>query len=265
MNGGNLYFKRLIILTALFGTLIFTCGFRIKARSIYPTEVRRDDVQIVKQEEYEEESLENDTVSQEPERNERPEETTAYSTPSEVVEDNGADIFLVGDSRTVYACVDTKDKRANWLAACGTSYEYFTSHYIPILDAADLNGKKIVILYGVNDIGYYGKETACANWIGFYKTRAQEWIKRGAEVYACSVLGFNYRAVSNGTGLSHSDLLRMNTNVDEYNSLVESLLPSNIGYIRIGFSTEEPLRDGVHYSVEEDFRIYGGIIDHLSR
>ena len=265
MKRGTLWLKKPVILITLFSVVLFTCGFDFKVKSIYPTPTPRNDERNISGEE---QTSEEEYVREDPdisEENVRTVEEDAISVPSEVIEDNGANIYLVGDSRTVYAWVDLKDQRANWLAACGTSYSHFAQNYIPILDGADLSGRKIVILFGVNDIGYYGKETAIANWIGFYKTKAQEWIKRGASVYACSVLGFNYRAEYNGSGCSRSDIVRMNQNVDEYNALMESLLPSNINYLRLGFSTEEPLRDGVHYSFEEDRRIYGGIIDMLAQ
>ena len=264
MVRGALLFKRIVFFITLFSVVLFTCGFGFRVKSIYPTPVPRNEDRNAAEEDpaSEEEDPKEELPASE---NVITSVTDVTAVPSEVIEDNGADIYLVGDSRTVYACVDTGDKRANWLAACGTGYSHFAERYLPILDGADLNGKKIVILFGVNDIGYYGKEAACANWIDFYNGKAQEWIRRGASVYACSVLGFNYRAEYNGSGCSYQDIIRMNQNVDEYNSLMESLLPSNIGYIRLGFSTPEPLRDGVHYSVEEDLRIYGGIIGQLTR
>lgn len=263
MKRKNFYFKKPVIFITLFCVFLFTCGFDFKVKSIYPTAVPRNNDQDDSLEEMPEEDFREGPVTSE--EYERTADTIESAVPSEVIEDNGADIYLVGDSRTVYAWADTRDQRANWMAACGTSYSHFADHYLPLLDGTDLNDRKIVILFGVNDIGYYGKEAACANWIGFYNTKAQEWIKRGASVYACSVLGFNYRAEYNGSGCSYSDIVRMNCNVDEYNALMESLLPSNIGYIRLGFSTAEPLRDGVHYSAEEDRRIYGGIIDMLAQ
>ncbi len=180
----------------------------------------------------------------------------------EVIEEHGSDIYLVGDSRTLYGYMDTLDTRANWYAACGTSYPYFAQNYIPRLDKKNLRGKKIVILYGINDISYYGKETACLSWISFYNTKAQEWIARGAEVYACSVLGYDYSSLTS-PGVTAGRVLEMNKNVEAYNKLIETMLPYNIRYIRLHYSTVSPLRDGVHYTPAEDRLLYQGLINYL--
>ena len=256
----------------LFSVLLFTCGFKIKVKTVYPEEEQKASSEET--EVFQDNSLLSVPVPEAPkdisiggsyyEYGEVSPEVIAPAVLPEIIEDNGADIFLVGDSRTVYGYMDTLDERANWLAACGTSYPYFIEHYISIIDKADLKGKKIVILYGVNDISYYGKENACLNWINFYNSKAQEWIRKGASVYACSVLGFNYRSLANKSICTYTDISTMNKAVDSYNALIESMLPANIGYIKLHYTTDEPLRDGVHYSVKEDAYIYEGIINYLS-
>ncbi len=264
MKRGNIFLKKFCITAALTAVFLFTSGFKVT--SIYPTAEERKNVAGEETEMPAEEAEDVSIPLNEGDHQNSgvmPADALQGVLP-EVIQDNGADIYLVGDSRTVYAYTDLPDTRANWLAACGTSYPYFIEHYVPILDRADLRGKKIVILYGVNDISCFGKEIACQNWIDFYNNKAQEWIDKGAKVYACSVMGFNYRSIPDESTSGFSDIIVMNRNVDDYNAMVESMLPVNIGYIRLKFSTDEPLRDGVHYSTEEDIRIYGGIIDYLS-
>ncbi|MBQ7564080.1 MAG: hypothetical protein IJT16_08825 [Lachnospiraceae bacterium] len=182
--------------------------------------------------------------------------------PSEVRELYGSDIYLVGDSRTVYGFMDTLDQRVNWLAACGSSYPYFNDYYVPILDRTNLKGKKIVILYGINDISYYGKGPACLTWIGFYNSKAQEWIAKGAQVYACSVIGFDYDSLPEGRN-TKSEIESKNKDVEDFNALLESMLPANVGFIKLHLSTETPMRDGVHYSRGEDVVLYEGLINYL--
>ena len=183
-------------------------------------------------------------------------------TPAEIRELYGSDIYLVGDSRTVYGFMDTLDTRVNWLAASGTSYPYFNEYYVPVLDKTNLRGKKIVILYGINDIAYFGKGPACLTWVNFYNTKAQDWIARGAQVYACSVIGFDYDSLPEGR--SSQDVIESrNKDVEDYNALLESMLPANIGYIKLHLSTEDPMRDGVHYSRGEDVVLYEGLINYL--
>ncbi len=274
MRRGSLFLlRRLFLFVLLFSVLTGTCGFKIKVTTVYGDATSDEAVADGAEEAVinEELALEEPVFEQGniEEGNYRtglsyPEDMAPSVVLPEIIEDNGSDIFLIGDSRTVYAYMDLPDPRANWLAACGTSYPYFVEHYLPIVDRADLNGKKIVILYGVNDIFLYGKETAAANWLNFYNTTVQKWIGRGAQVYACSVLGFDYMTLQGSDSCTYSQVQSMNKTVDEYNILIQSLLPANVGYIRLHPSTDRPFRDGVHYSEGENRYIYKGIIDRLS-
>lgn len=288
--------RRLLLFTACFSALFFMCGAKIKVSSTYPDASQRnarkegsqtketllkeeEEREVQKAEEndiiepsddVEEEDwtyrkpMEQEDVSSDDYENIAQEQIAPVVLP-EIIEDNGSSLFLVGDSRTVYGYMDTNDERANWLAACGSSYPYFMEHYVPILDHSNLRGAKIVILYGINDVSYYGKDAAAMNWLSFYQTKAQDWIAAGATVYVCSVPGFDYAGLDNGTVCTPADIARMNQAVAEYNALMESSLPSNIGYIRLHYSTPNPLRDGVHYSVAEDRVFYEGIIDYFEK
>lgn len=178
----------------------------------------------------------------------------------EVRKDNGSTIFLVGDSRTVTGYQDTHDPRVNWLGTCGSDYNYFRENYLPLISAEPLAGKKIVILYGVNDATRYGAVQATSNWINFYNTTAQVWINRGATVIVGTVppVGEDLATLAIG-----ADIDAMNKTIAEYNALIISQLPSNIKPIYIGYSTKKPLRDGVHYSYEEDLVLYPDLITRL--
>ena len=279
MKRGMAYLKKLLFVSVFFSILLFTCGFvRIKVRSVYPEEIKKEEKAEESLKEETEGSVfrdqESPAVSEKDDSGYVPSggyygygdftpELIAPAVLPEIIEDNGADIFLVGDSRTVYAYMDTCDERANWLAACGSSYPYFVERYLPLLDRTNLRGKKIVILYGINDVSYYGKEAAMAGWLEFYNGKAQDWIRRGAAVYACSVLGFDYSSLRDKSVCSYADIINMNRAVEDYNTMMEAALPSNIGYIKLHYTTDKPLRDGVHYSYAEDRNIYEGIINYL--
>ena len=283
IRGRSILLGRVLPSMALFAVLFFTCGFDMPADSTTITEtvyingqpvetttydgstndvisheeivVYNDQGQEI-QDPWEEPAVEivEETVTVEPE--------IPVLAPAEVRELHGSDIYLVGDSRTVYGFMDTLDTRVNWLAASGTSYPYFNEYYVPVLDKTNLRGKKIVILYGINDIAYFGKGPACLTWVNFYNTKAQDWIARGAQVYACSVIGFDYDSLPEGR--SSQDVIESrNKDVEDYNALLESMLPANIGYIKLHLSTEDPMRDGVHYSRGEDVVLYEGLINYL--
>ena len=178
----------------------------------------------------------------------------------EIRKDNGSNIILVGDSRTVTGFQDTHDKRVSWIATCGSDFYYFKDNYLPMLNNEPLAGKKIVILYGVNDATRYGAINAAANWINFYNTTAQDWINRGATIIVGTVppVGEDLQTYALGANIP-----AMNQTIADYNNLIISQIPSNIKTIYIGYSTPAPLRDGVHYSFEEDVILYDGLIRRL--
>ena len=177
----------------------------------------------------------------------------------EVVEFNNSNVYLIGDSRTYLGHEETKDTRVNWLACSGTCYDYFNAVYVPMLDSMDLTGKKIVILYGVNDVMGYGAELAAANWLNFYQTKAQEWILRGAEISVCSTLGI-------GPGITIDfptlDVTAKNQEIERYNNLIKAGIPANIRFKTINVNdSRDPFKDGIHYKPAVSRKLYTTLIN----
>lgn len=188
-----------------------------------------------------------------------------YDNYMNVSIDNGSNVILVGDSRTVNGAHDTLDKRVNWLACAGTKYDVFEQVYMPMLDSADLNGKTIVIMYGINDLMKDGVDAALLHWSNFYNRQAQSWIRRGATVKTTSVPGIDY-----GICFFYPDLIteqavdEFNEKVDRYNSELRASLPGNVEFIPIHTFTENPYVDGLHYSKTDSQMIYTSLINRLS-
>lgn len=174
--------------------------------------------------------------------------------------DNMANIYLVGDSRTYLGYKDTQDNRANWLATPGVGYSYFKNYFEPYLNGKVLSGKKVVILFGINDIIGFGPNVSAAEWLDFFSTTAQTWIAGGASVYMCSVPGVTNDILNI---LPDTDVAAVNKAVNEFNALMAVGLPKNVSFVPINHFTENPYKDGLHYSPEESIWIHESLINSL--
>lgn len=177
-----------------------------------------------------------------------------------LIEENGARLYLIGDSRTYLGNRDTQDKRANWLASPGTSFTFFNSEFVPYLNLRYKKDKRIVILYGINDIIGFGEDMSLLLWLNFYNTTAQDWIREGAEIYTCTVFGVEDDLKN---VFPDMDIKAVNKKVASFNKQLKDNLPPNIHYIDLAPFTEKPFMDGIHYTSEESFLIYEGLINLL--
>lgn len=178
--------------------------------------------------------------------------------------DNKSNIYLVGDSRTYCGYLQTADDRVNWLACPGTKYDYFKSEYLPLLSRQSLRGKTIVILYGVNDLMNDGIEETEKHWMHFFNHKAQNWIRYGANVKVCSVMGLDYGVSEKFKGIIYRDSIdAFNDNVAEYNKFLVDNLPDNIEYIQLEHHTTPAYEDGIHYTFSNGYYIYEGLIERL--
>lgn len=176
--------------------------------------------------------------------------------------DNRQNIFLAGDSRTAAGYLYTTDSRVNWLCAAGTKYDYFSTSVVNILDSENLNGKTIVILYGLNDLLTCGEQLSEYNYLYFFNNKAQEWINKGATVKFCSVPPINY-TFCDVTGSSFEYVDSVNASISGFNSFMEANLPKNIEFIHLYYSTPDPLYDGLHYSRQESCVLFDVLISGL--
>lgn len=183
-------------------------------------------------------------------------------TVDAVSADNNANLYILGDSRTVMGALDTGyDARANWYAASGTTLDYMLVHFAPILDAKDLNGKTIVIMYGVNDVMFTGPDYAKMNYRMFLMTKAQEWIQKGAKVYMASVPGVSSQLDFAAPGMSSA---KINMDVCSFNDFIRATLPTGVNYLPVSLVHPMAYDDGLHYTAEESMLLYENIINQLA-
>lgn len=167
-------------------------------------------------------------------------------------------VVFVGDSRTVgmYAT-----KSGNWsgdysksganeldkdvyIGETSKGLDWLKSTGMPAAEKYMSNGTAIVILMGVNDT------SNSDGYISYLKSNVSNWTGKGAKIY--------YAAVGPCDG-GKKDL---NTKIQNFNSKLESNLPSGITWIDIysylnsnGFKTT----DGVHYDGDTYNKIYNYI------
>lgn len=180
-------------------------------------------------------------------------EKTSLPTGIESINPDRGTIF-VGDSRTYLMRNVIGDDTANWLGYPGTKYDTLISTAVPIIDNVNLNGKKIVILYGINDITAYGAQKTFDNYNIFLATKAQEWIKKGATVYFASLAGMKTDVKG---GISAAMAATVNPQVTAFNNMIGGF-PSNIHKIYINYG-DDPFSDGLHYNTKTCVSVYNQI------
>lgn len=176
--------------------------------------------------------------------------------------DNNAAIYMLGDSRTVMGAADTGyDARANWYARSGSTISYLNETIAPILDTKDLAGKKIVIMYGVNDVMQFGAAKAGESYYNFLLTKGEQWVQKGAKVYFCSVLGIT-KDIENFVPGLNSDA--MNAQIDSFNSFMRTNLPPGITYVQLQHYYPIGYDDGLHFTADESYIIYENVINTIA-
>lgn len=164
-----------------------------------------------------------------------------------VVEDNGSDITLIGDSRIYQMRLATEDRSVNWIAASGSGYDWFAKSISPIMDKEDLRNKTIIIEYGINDVWFYGGvDTATSKWIPFYYRKAQQWVKRGATVEAVLLMPTVYGPA--------------NRKITYFNEELVASVPSNIRLINVNDIRFQYV-DDLHFTDETGRELFEAIMD----
>lgn len=168
-----------------------------------------------------------------------------------VYEDNGANTYIVGDSR-IYFMRESMENASdfNWIAVCGSGYYHLENQFKSILDAEDLNGKTIIIESGLNDIIFAGGADSAYVWYySFYTTTAQDYIKRGATVKMLKLLPI----------LPCSDHnIEMNDTVAFYNDALAERIPSNIEVIDLS-DISLGYVDELHFDGDTSVNLYHGL------
>lgn len=186
-------------------------------------------------------------------------------TPAALGNNNnpGAGIIIVGDSRVYLMHQSVGDDVTNWFARSGTGINTLKSEMVPQIDKLALDGKKIVIMYGINDLFNYGSDGLFNVYNDFFATKGQEWINRGAKVYYVDLIGVGKGADPNGIERPSENIRDVNALVERFNGLIGAF-PKNIGHIHIKVGIDL-FKDGIHFTPEEDKEIYRIIINEINK
>ena len=112
---------------------------------------------------------------------------------------------------------------------------------IPKANSYIKKGNSVVILMGVNDVNYNGKEKTYVTTINKH---ANAWDKKGVKTYFVSVnpVGSKYTTMN---------YKKMNENINSFNKYLKKHLNSKVKYIdtNSGMTSKEcDSHDGLHYS-----------------
>lgn len=167
----------------------------------------------------------------------------------------------VGDSRTYIMHNFIGDDNASWIGYPGTKYDTFAGAATSAIDSMYLNGKKIIILYGINDITSYGAQQTFNLYNAFLNTKAQEWINKGASVYFVSLVGITNDLVTDDKRVRNDVVNSVNNSVAAFNNMMAAF-PANIHRIYISAGSN-PFYDGIHYNEATSRSIYQQINSRL--
>ena len=187
----------------------------------------------------------------------------ADSTSSNRVNNNpNAEVIIIGDSRVYLIHQIMGDDIANWFGYSGTGIRTLCDEISPQIDNLVLEGKKIVIMYGINDLSPFGSPEAVYNaYNDFFSKKAQQWIQRGAKVYFVDLIGIGHGPDVYGAERSAEAIKVVNDQVALFNQLIRSL-PGNIGHISVKAGLDS-FYDGIHFKPEIDREIYQQILQQI--
>lgn len=176
------------------------------------------------------------------------EQTAGQTGPSTVQTEEADDIIFVGDSRFVQMEDAAGENPYLWIAKISQGYRWFSSEAVPLIDAAVQSGTKILINFGVNDVA---NEEAYAELVN---SKAEEWEKKGAEVYYASV-----NPVEDGRYVTEEM-------VEEFNAELQADLSPAVEWIdSFSWLMEEgyTLTDGLHFSNQTNEKLYAFYLEQL--
>ncbi|WP_026653839.1 SH3 domain-containing protein [Butyrivibrio proteoclasticus] len=141
--------------------------------------------------------------------------------------------LFVGDSRTVQmqSAVGCNDKA--YIAKIGEGYSFFKNTVIPEIPQYAGNGTKLVINFGVNDLGNVKK------YIQLVNSNIDAWTEAGITVYYSAVT-----PVGEGTTVSNAQIESFNAQLKEGLDPRVIWIDSYTYLSQTGFSTA----DGLHYN-----------------
>ena len=158
------------------------------------------------------------------------------------------DIIFVGDSRFVQMKNAVGENPYLWIAKGSQGYDWFSGEAVAQIDAAVQSGTKILINFGVNDVG---NEKSYAELVN---RKAAEWEEKGAEVYYASV-----NPVEDGRYVTEEKVEKFNEKLQEdLNSAVE-WIDSFSWLMENGYT----LTDGLHFSSDTYEKLYAFYLDEL--
>ena len=158
------------------------------------------------------------------------------------------DIIFVGDSRFVQMKNAVGENPYLWIAKGSQGYDWFSGEAVAQIDAAVQSGTKILINFGVNDVG---NEKSYAELVN---RKAAEWEEKGAEVYYASV-----KPVEDGRYVTEEKVEKFNEKLQEdLNSAVE-WIDSFSWLMKDGYT----LTDGLHFSSDTYEKLYAFYLDEL--
>lgn len=161
-----------------------------------------------------------------------------------VYEDNGADTYILGDSRVVYMRNSVQEaKDFNWIGVCGSGIERLTTDMKAVISNEDLKGKTIIVESGLNDILFNGgAPKTYLYYYQFYNTIAQDWIKRGAKVKMIKILPV----------MSDNENNRI---IKCYNDVLQANIPNNIDVVDLNQVTLSYI-DELHFDNATSMKLY---------
>ena len=158
------------------------------------------------------------------------------------------DIIFVGDSRFVQMKNAVGENPYLWIAKGSQGYDWFSGEAVAQIDAAVQSGTKILINFGVNDVG---NEKSYAELVN---RKAAEWEEKGAEVYYASV-----NPVEDGRYVTEEKVEKFNEKLQEdLNSAVE-WIDSFSWLMEHGYT----LTDGLHFYRDTYEKLYAFYLDEL--
>lgn len=184
--------------------------------------------------------------------------TKALSTV--VINENSSDI-IVGDSRVYLMHSYVGNDNTSWMGYPGSRCDVLSGVIAQNIDALPIEGKRIVIMYGLNDITGLGLNQAFSSYNAFLNGKAQEWINKGAKVYFVNMAGIDKNYSVAGVPVSQDRLKQINKDVSSFNNMM-AYFPSNIKRIYVSYGSN-PFSDGIHFNESTCKSVYKQIKSQL--
>ncbi len=153
----------------------------------------------------------------------------------------GIPYLFVGDSRTVQLKMAVGSADKAYIAEIGEGYNYFKSTALPGITSCAGNGTRMIINFGVNDLGNADK------YIKLVNNNIDTWINAGITVYYAAVT-----PVGNCPTVT-------NAQIEAFNTKLQTELDPRVNWIdgytyltQSGFSSP----DGLHYSSDTYKSLY---------